>query len=385
MASFQKYKTKNGTFWKFQFYSGIDPKTGKRKTTTRRGFKTKKEAQEVAIELEKKVKMGLYNNTKVTYEDVRQEWWGTYEKTVKPSTSHRVDSIFKKHITPRFGGIPIKEITRHYCQKQIDEITKGMGKSSSAKDVKIQANQVFKYAVKEEYIERNPMENVIVPKKESEFLVEEKEKRNFWNKDEMLHFLDLAKEKMKYQDYLIFYILLYTGMRKGELFALKWEDIDFSQQTIRINKTLYFKDGKEIIQTTKKYTSKRTISIDKEDAALLKSWKTKQKAWYLEDGIRTDIEYVVCRGDMRPMRLAYPNDVLKSFLINNPDIKPKITIHGLRHTHSSLLFEAGATIKEVQARLGHKDIQTTMNIYTHVTDYVSQKTAQTFHKFMKSE
>lgn len=81
------------------------------------------------------------------------------------------------------------------------------------------------------------------------------------------------------------------------------------------------------------------------------------------------------------MRLAYPNEKL-DILIKKHNLH-RITIHGLRHTHASLLFEAGASIKEVQERLGHSDIQMTMNIYTHVTDSVKEQTAQKFQKYME--
>jgi integrase len=80
------------------------------------------------------------------------------------------------------------------------------------------------------------------------------------------------------------------------------------------------------------------------------------------------------------LRLPYPNDKLRS-IIKKYNLHP-ITIHGLRHTHASLLFRAGANIKEVQERLGHSDIQMTMTIYTHVTDTLKEQTAQKFQKYL---
>lgn len=272
MASFSKYKTKKGEFWKFQFYSGIDPKTGKRRLTTRRGFKTKKEAQLVAEELEKQVRSGIFKNNELTYEEVYKEWWITHVKTIKLSTQSRKNSLFKKHILPRFGKIKFKDISRTYCQEAIDDMFEDLQSYSSTNDVKIQANLVFKYAMKQDYIERNPMEHVVVPKKEEDFLAREDE-RNYWNKDEVIHFMNLIKEHhYHYHHYILFYLLIYTGMRKGELFALEWDDVDLINKTIRINKTLYFKDGKEYIQTTKKRASNRVISISDSDVKLLKKW-----------------------------------------------------------------------------------------------------------------
>ncbi|MNV73816.1 Tyrosine recombinase XerD [compost metagenome] len=94
-------------------------------------------------------------------------------------------------------------------------------------------------------------------------------------------------------------------------------------------------------------------------------------------------KYIFSRAHGDPLRLAYPNDKLDE-VIRIYGLHP-ITVHGLRHTHASLLFEAGASIKEVQERLGHSDIKMTMNIYTHVTKTVKELTATRFEKFMESD
>lgn len=90
---------------------------------------------------------------------------------------------------------------------------------------------------------------------------------------------------------------------------------------------------------------------------------------------------IFTRADGVPLRLAYPNDKLKE-IIKKHNLHP-ITVHGLRHTHASLLFEANASIKEVQERLGHSDIKMTMNIYTHVTKSVKEQTAKKFLNFLE--
>ncbi|PKG28772.1 site-specific integrase [Cytobacillus horneckiae] len=380
MASYQKYKTKQGDKWMFKLSVGIDPETGKKLMTTRRGFKTKKEAQAAYMKLKQEIDSGLLSKQSLLFEDVFKEWWDIHSKTVKPSTKYSKISKFQKHILPRFGKLKMKDITKGYCQRVINEIAKEI---DSVNDIKIQANLVFKYAVKMDYILKNPMEYVTIPKKEESFLANEEDERNYWTKDELKQFLKLAKEHMSKQYFMMFYLLIYTGMRKGELIALTWDDINLNEQTININKTMFFEKGKEIIQTAKKYASNRVIDIDTHTTKLLSNWKVKQKESLLADGITTKPQYVLFRSDLRPLRLAYPNELLNSF-ITVYDLH-RITIHGLRHTHASMLFEAGASIKEVQARLGHKDIQTTMNVYTHVTKTMSQKTAENFLKFMELE
>ncbi|MGR3287145.1 site-specific integrase [Bacillus sonorensis] len=379
MASFQQYKTKTGYKWLFKIGVGTDPKTGKRKTTTRRGFKTKKEAAAAAAEFQKEIdNNNLVVRNEITFEDVFKEWWAVHLKTIKDSTQASKVSKFNKHILEKFGKMKIKSITKAYCQKVINQIAEDI---DSVQDIKIQANLVFKYALRMDYITKNPMEYVVIPKNEKEFLSSEEDTRNYWEKDEIKLFLEKVREQLPHQDYVMFYILIFTGMRKGELLALEWKDVDLIERTINIKQTLFFKDGKEIFQTTKKYHSKRVVSIDDHTAQILKKWRTQQKELLLSNGITSEAKYVLIRDDMRPLRLAYPNDVLNRMIAKNK--LHRITVHGLRHSHASVLFEAGASLKEVQARLGHKEIQTTMNIYTHVTKTAKEKTAETFKKYME--
>lgn len=382
MASFQKYTTKQGQMWSFTLDTGINPDTGKRQQAKRRGFKTKKEAQLAAAKLIQEFENGLFiNSNNLTYEDVYKEWFSNHSKTIKPSTKKTIEVKFKKHILPRFGKLKIKNITKPYCQKMINDIAESI---SSVNDYKIQANQVFKYAVKMDIIANNPMEHVMIPKKQKEIFDNEDEinERNFWIKDEVKRFLALTKEAFIYRDYVLFHLLIFTGGRKGELLALTWDDIDFEANSLRLWKTLFYSDGQYHFQTPKTGQSRRVISLDILTLSLLKKWRIRQK----EENLATmndngSNNLLFTREDCSPLRLAYPNDKLNS-MIKKHNLHP-ISIHGLRHTHASLLFEAGASIKEVQERLGHSDIKMTMNIYTHVTDTLKEQTAQKFQKYIE--
>ena len=373
MASFRKYKNKkdNKTYWEYRIRYK-DPLSNDYKETSKRGFTTKKEAQLAAYEIEQKLenKTSL-NSTNLTYQEVYDQWWSIHSRTVKQSTRYTKLSKFNVRILPFFGRMKIKEITPSICQEFIDRMDQEV---DSVIDFKIQANLVFKYAKTKKIISDNPMDSVIIPKKEKEFLVEnEEENRNFLYKEEVKQFLSIAKSTMNKSDFIMFYLLIFFGMRKGELCALKWEDISFKDHSIKINKTLYFEQGKEIIQKTKNYST-RELYIDNQQMKVLKKWKIQQEEEFLKLGMNVKPPYVVCRDDLRPLRLAYPNDVLKSFYRQNKAIQ-EVTVHGLRHTFASLAFEAGATVKEVQAMLGHKDIQTTTNVYIHVTRSVKEKAA----------
>lgn len=373
MASFRKHP--NGT-WEYRIrYKDI--RTGKYKEKSKRGFKTKKEAQLAAAKIEQQVEDRMFVDDNITFQQAYEEWWASHSKTLKPSSRYNLRSKFSRYILPLFGPIQLKDITKAYCQEVINKIADNI---DTVIDYKIQANQVFKYAVRMGYIATNPMEYVIIPEKEEKFLADQERPRNFWTKDELQHFLRLAKEHMDVQDYMLFYLLAYTGMRKGELLALDWKDVDTDKNNIFIHQTLFFQDGKATMQKVKTYEA-RTIHIDTSTARALQKWRVQQREWLLGYGYTKQPQKILTRENGRPLRLAYPNDKLNSFVKRHG--LHRITVHGLRHTHASLLFEAGATVKEVQARLGHRDIKTTMDIYTHVTDNVKDKTADTFARFME--
>ncbi|WGV33581.1 site-specific integrase [Paenibacillus polymyxa] len=385
MASFQRYTTKkDGNMWLYKYYTGeINPVTGKKKPSTKRGFKTKAEAKLDAAQTEKEVKDGKFiiQDKSITFEEVYEKWYETNYKRFKLPTRKTVRSCFKGQILPHFGNIKIKDITRSYCQDVINKIAEDI---KSVGNMKMYTNQVFEFAVLMEIIKSNPMEvGVIIPKKESDQLAGEQKMRNYWEKHEIKKFLGIAKQAYSYRDQLMFHLLIYTGARKGEVLALRWNDIDFREKTINLDKTLFFDKKTFTPLTSKTHASRRVLSLDDTTLALLKKHRTEQSRGIVQPIGPNDDRMVFTREDGTPIRLAYPNDKLNEIIRSNN--LHKITVHGLRHTHASLLFEAGASIKEVQERLGHSDIKMTMNIYTHVTKAVKEKTADRFEKFMEFE
>ncbi|WP_336078563.1 site-specific integrase [Paenibacillus sp. 203] len=382
MASFQKYTTKkDGTMWLYKYYTGeINPVTGKKKPSTKRGFKTKAEAKLDAAQTEKEVADGTFikQDKTITFEEVYEQWYETNSPTFKPPTRKAVRSKFKSQILPHFGNVKINDITRSYCQEVINKIAK---KIKSVENMKMYANQVFEFAVLMDISKSNPMKGVIIPKKESDHLAEGKKMRNYWEKHEIKKFLGITKQACSYRDHLMFHLLIYTGARKGEVLALRWNDIDFRENIINFDKTLFFDKKTFTPLTSKTPASRRVLSLDDTTLALLKKHRTEQSRGIVQPIGPNDDRMVFTREDGTPIRLAYPNDKLNEIIRSNN--LHKITVHGLRHTHASLLFEAGASIKEVQERLGHSDIKMTMNIYTHVTKAVKEKTADRFEKFME--
>ncbi|TPG70481.1 site-specific integrase [Brevibacillus laterosporus] len=304
-----------------------------KKHTTKRGFKTKKEAQLDSIQFEQDIANGLYNPSSkaVTFEDVYQQWFEIHSKTLKRSSQKAIDSVFKNQILPHFGKLHMKDISKHYCQTFINQIAT---KVKSVNNIKMYAGQVFTFALKMDLIKMNPIEHVVIPKRVSDFVYEDDtEERDYWEKNEIKQFISFTKKELTFRDFLLFHMLIYIGARKGEILALQWNDIDFDMKTITFSKTLFHDKGEFVLQTAKTARSRRLISIDSGTLDLLKKWRTelRKRQLSLTTPIHTN-DMIFTRADGLPIRLAHPNDKLKE-IIKKHNLHP-ITVHGLRHTHA---------------------------------------------------
>ena len=379
----KKYQKKNGTIaYMFKAYLGIDPVTGKKKYTTKRGFKSPKEARKAYNRLMVQVEENdVVTDSQRPFSELADELFEQYKNTVRESTYVAQKLAYKKHIFPLFGNLKISRISIPYCQKQVNHWYSYYKKYSNLIGL---TSSIFKYALSLRLIRNNPMDAVIRPKRKKR-IDEERYSAPYYEKEELLEFLEIAKN---YPDpiYPIFRILAFTGLRKGELLALRWKDIDFEKRTLSVKQTLATCDKWEIkFQVPKTEKSLRTISIDSETLQVIKRWQLKQKEYFLKMGIKptkNGEQLLFVSEENKPLYLDYVNHNLK-IIIKENNLK-RITPHGFRHTHCSLLFESGASLKEVQVRLGHTDIKTTMDIYTHVTKRQTEETANRFADFMSS-
>jgi len=384
VSPIKSYKLKNGeTRYEFPAYLGIDPLTGKQKRTMKRGFKTRKEAELALARLKLDVANGTYKKERAeTYQEVYDLRVVQYENTVEESTFVKTTGIFKNHILPAMGKYKIEKLTVDICQKHINEWA---GKLKKFRIVKSYAAKVLDFAMKRGFIQTNPFALVEMPtnltKKAS--VTNDDEDENFYTREQLIQFLTCLEQESNCKAFALFRLLAFSGMRKGEALALTWNDLIFTTNELRINKALSKgKDNQLYVKSTKTGVA-RTIKMDNKTMAILKEWKKKQKQDYLILGFNT----------MQPKQLVFSNEqneylqptktrkwilhVQKKYNLGT------ITTHGLRHTHCSLLFEAGASIKEVQDRLGHSDVQTTMNIYAHVTKKAKEEAIQKFASYIE--
>lgn len=386
MAEIKKIKLKNGQIrYTTKIYLGVNPATGKR-TQTSITRKTKKEVERKIRELKDQIDKGyVRSSSNPTFEEVYKEWRVVHDAEAKPITIESVESKFKVNILPYLANLRVKKITSEILQNMLNEMAK-KAKKKSIENYKMYTNQVLRFAKQKKYILENPMEFVKIPKLNKDFLYDPDstvEKRKYWTKDEVLDFLRLAKEEFSLVDYSICHIILFSGMRKGEAQALLWSDIDFGSNVIHIRKTLAFEKGEFFLQTPKSKASVRSISMDQQSMNILKYLRIEQKKGYLKKGWQFDKNGPVfnSHSDGSYMRMQHLNTIMDAYYLRHESFY-RVTIHQWRHTHASLLFESGASLKDVQHRLGHEDIQTTMNIYTHVTHTKAKATQSNFAAFM---
>lgn len=378
MATFKQYDKKDGSkAWQFQSYLGINQATRKPVKTTRRGFKTKKEAQlalsQLKIDFEKE---GLQRSHNETFKEVYESWFETYGTTVKEVTKIKTKIQFDKWILPKYGELRINEITVKQAQQIMNAWVK---KTSQYKLLQSTTSRVFRYAINLGIIANNPLERIIMPKKETT----KKDTMKVYSKEELsklfAYLNGLESNYRNEYDYTLIRLLFYSGVRISEALALEWKDIDFENNQITINKTLSQSEKGFKVSSPKNDTSISKLTIDKMTMKELKKWRLNQKKYMFAVGVTEP--FFIFSGIYKEM--INHHAIYRRFqAITKHAGIPFLGIHVTRHTHASLLLESGATMKEVQTRLRHSSIKMTMDIYSHLSQESKEKTVENFVNYV---
>lgn len=343
-------------------YIGKDIFTGKEKRISKKGFRTKKEAENYCIKLKSEfLEVGFKTNQDYTFQDVYDLFIEQYKRKVKDTTYYSNTKYFKQHILPFFANIKIKDIKLVVCQKFINDLAKKF-KKSTIQRYRTLVNLVLDYAIKLEIISTNYMKYTDIPR------AIEKRKDNYYSKNELLEFLRLVKDNFSFEIYCIFRVLAFTGVRRGELCALTWKDVDLKNKTLTISKNMTFIKGGYRISETKTQASNKVIYLDDETVNVLKQLRKESTFLPIDTSI----------FDLTISRICYYSKLIHEKL---PNLK-KISVHGFRHTHATLLYESGVDIKDISNRLGHSNIKTTLDVYTHLTEDKKKDVTEKFSKFM---
>lgn len=340
-----KYTGTNGKqLWYYSVW--YDDWTGKRKRKKQQGFKTQREAKEAETSFLNSQKTDIdisFANLVTAYTENRA---ARVEATTLQNKGHTIDT----KILPYFGEMPLSRIDTNTVMKWQTELMNyrnpKTGKPYSQtylRQIHNQLSAIFNFAVKFYGLSKNPARLCGSMGKQNA------EKFDFWTYDEFQQFIQAAKNDMPV--YTIFNLLFYSGMREGEFLALTLNDFDFEKNTVSINKSVAVIGGKQTAKKTKTKKSNRTIALPSPIMDMVK-------------------EYAKHRYGYNPIDRLF----LSSKTSLHRDMREyceisgvrKIKIHELRHSHASHLIELGVPPLTISERLGHEDIKTTLNTYSHL-------------------
>ena len=408
----------------YQYYFEIAPVDGKRKQQVKSGFKTKKEAEEAGIKAYNEYNETGHSFTPATmsYSDYLDYWIENYcHVNLKYHTIQAYSNIIKNHIKPRLGFYRLTQITTSTLQEFVNNIyiEKGFSKNFMHNILKVLKGS-FKYAhEKLGFVKQNPAFNVTMPK----YDIPEKDPAHIFTKEE----INMMLERFK-NNHAMYYAMLTaycTGLRVSEVFALTWDDIDFENKTLTVNKNVLKKNQKEATHgrhisgkattvwyfgTCKTKSSYRTIEIGDTLVKALKDFKDEQEKDKIEYGdlymkhyikptknyYNNKPEYKILNAyseleiALQEVNLVFVkhNGVFEGtdtckypFKVIHYELGINCRFHDFRDTHATRLIEAGADIKAVSKRLGHSTIRTTYEIYVRVTNKMKNHTVERFEQY----
>jgi integrase len=351
---------------------GKDPDTGKYRYQWVSVKGTKKDAEKRLSELLHQLDTGAFVNPgRTTLAEYLQRWLQEYAKpNLSPRGFERYESLARVHLIPRLGNIPLVQLTSEQLQKHYTlKASEGLS-PRSIRYHHVVLHKALETAVKWGLLARNVSDGVDVPH------ARQTEMRT-WDEYEVTRFLEAARDT---RYYALFHTALFTGMRRSELLALQWRDIDLHQ--ISVNRSLHqLRDGSYVFTQPKSVKSRRTIALSPSSVLTLSEHKEEQAGIRAMLGLpMRDDDLVFATHDGKPLR---PNTVSRAWtaLAAHAGLKV-IRLHDARHTHASLMLKQGVHPKIVQERLGHSSIQVTLDTYSHVAPGLQEAAAESFDRLV---
>ncbi|MCK8826106.1 tyrosine-type recombinase/integrase [Fuchsiella alkaliacetigena] len=322
---------------------------------------TEEEASEQLEDFRYEYKHGLYQEpSKTKFKEWIEKWLKRKEKNcVEGSDTLRTyKSFIDNRIIPTFGLYELEDLESFRIEEKLyDWKEEGLGRNSINTIYTI-LNQSLKYATKHKKIKSNPMNTVDKPKFRTQ-------KNNFktLSKSEVNKFLKTVKEEAP-EYYSVFFIALNTGMRRGEVLGLKWEDINFKDRKIKIQRQL---TGEKEFKLPKG-EKKREFKVPDKVINFLRDHKKEQNKWRLKLGKEyNNLDLINCKKDGSKLTPNYISGAIIKRLLKKAKVTD-IRFHELRHTFATLCIQGGIEPKTVQQILGHSKIEMTLNKYVDVND-----------------
>ena len=366
-------KRKDGR-WEGRYTVGYDPATGKRIIKNVLG-KTQAEVKaKLKLAVEQAQQVDVIRADDYTVATWLRMWYELYSKpNVRPSTANYYHRSIEQHVIPRIGGIKLSQLTSRDIQKlyrdlqengrlrEVQRAKKPGLSNATVRGIHMMLHNALDRAVKERLILRNPTEDCIIPKIE-------KQEMKILHPEDMSAYLQAADN---HRVLPMFYLELVSGVRKGELVALLWDDLDTASRTISVSKQAAVRNGEITISRPKTETSVRRISIPQEAIDLL----------IQEHEKHPDNPYMF--PSPKTGGMYYPDSVvnLHKKLLKDAGLE-HIRFHDLRHTFATMALQNGVDVKTVSSMLGHYDAGFTLRTYTHATRQAQDEAAEKMGSLM---
>lgn len=367
--------------------------------------KRQKAVEDFAYEFEKKCRNHeRLEGEKTTLQEFVRRWRSEKaEQELESSTLERYNAIIQDFILPAMGHLKLSELKPHTLNSFFVQLTKdgsrhdgkpgGYSKGTISK-ISAVLSTILQTAVEWEAIERNPCDAVRVKAEDSA------EKIKFFTPQQAAAFLDYiskpytvrikghtrtddtgkqytvgdytSTKELPTQLKVLFSLAIYSGLRKGEILALTWDDVDVENAAVAVTKAIAVVGGQQIVKVPKTRNSYRKVSIPRSVAQQLQQWKLEQTRYRLQAGAYWQgSNWIFTQDDGSMMSYYTPchalHDTIRRYNADKTeaDRLPVIPFHGLRHTKATLQLAAGTDVRTVSSILGHRETSTTLNIYSH--------------------
>ncbi len=354
---------KRGRTYSFVLPLDRDPETGRKRQKWVGGFTTKKACESALGEALGRVHAGTFaaDSGRLTVAEYAKDWLAAVEPTIRPSTFTSYRSVMDHYVVPRLGTVRLSALTPAQLGRFYAELGASGGKRGgplSPTTVRY-AHTVFGKALQDAVgwglVARNAARAAKPPRKASTDM-------QVWSPEEARRFVELVQNDRLYA---LWFLLLTTGMRRGEAVGLRWSDVDLDGGVLSVRRAIASVDGVALESEPKTAKGRRAIALDPATVDALRSHRERQAAEraLVGDGwAESGAVFTYPDG-----RTLHPDHVMVVFqrLIAGAGL-PRIRLHDLRHTAATLALAAGVHPKVVQERLGHSSIGITLDTYSHV-------------------
>lgn len=368
---------KRGKTWGYDI-QWVNKSNGESRRERKSGFKTKREATEAGAEIERKIKGGLnILAPKISFYDFFEKYVDVYvTDKVAPATEQSYSETLAS-IDKYFPFTTVQNITPEDYQKGLNEYAKTHAKSTSKK-FHTHIKAAVKRGIFNGDLEKDFTEYAVISGNGNE----KKEAEKYLSEEDLNKLLDYVEKRFdpRYPNPYVIYTTALTGMRFGETLGLTWEDIDFEKGILDINKAWDYKRLHKFTKNKNLY-SPRKIRITENLIEVLKTYQVEQEKLLESKGKTNKFNLMFFSPiDGAPTNDG-ANDRLREYL-RKLEIAPLISMHGLRHTHASVLFRNGISVPTISQRLGHKNTTITYSTYIHIIRELEKDDEETLLKVL---